>query len=80
MRLDWWINWKNNLIRFEGKVDVSTTAAVFSPENPNYYKDILVSTSFIYWIGTMATWTFLFIYLFLRMGRGKCGGYRSRKP
>ena len=27
-----------------------------------------------------ATWVYIFVYLFLRLVRGKCGGFKTAKP
>ncbi len=51
----------------------------FAPEDPTYDRGILVCSAPFYLIG-IGIFGYLIGYLYMRLLKGKCGGYKSKKP
>jgi hypothetical protein len=51
----------------------------FAPEDSTYDRGILVCSAPFYLIG-IGIFGYLICYLYMRLLKGKCGGYKSKKP
>ena len=52
---------------------------LFLPEDSGYGKN-LRNSGYIYYLFAVAVWGFVIIFLIIRLGAGKCGGYHSNPP